>query len=62
MKSLVLSAAISVQQVPIEKINDCFQKEIDRCGDVICEMSTDDNSEIIKQLWKNITECIEETK
>jgi len=52
-------AKASGQQVPISKINECFQREIDSCGDKICEMSYDDNSEIIKQLWKNVIDCIE---
>jgi hypothetical protein len=62
MKSLVVSTVIAVQQVPIDKLNECFKRELDSCGDKICEMSTDDNSEIIKQLWKNVLDCIKKNK
>lgn len=41
-------------------VDQCFQKELEKCSDRICEMSTNDVYPIIEQLRINILACIDE--
>jgi len=41
-------------------VEQCFQKELEKCSDRICEMSTNDVYPIIEQLRINILACVDE--
>lgn len=41
-------------------VEKCLQKELDNCGDKLCEMSTNDVYPIIEQLRINILACVED--
>lgn len=62
MKNAIFAAAIAVSQFSMDEIKTCFQRELDRCGDVICEMSTDDNAKIIEQVQDNVIDCLEQKR
>lgn len=43
-------------------VQKCFDEQMVKCGDLLCEMSTDNVYEIIEQLKINILACVEESK
>lgn len=59
MKNAVFAVTIALSQFSMDEIKSCFERELDRCPDVLCEMSTDDNSVIIQQVRDNAIDCLE---
>lgn len=45
-----------------EKIRACFRYQKEHCSDLICEMSTDEQLEIIQQVETNILDCLEQKR
>lgn len=43
-------------------VEQCFQKELEKCSDVLCEMSSNDVYPIIEQLRINVLACVEESE
>jgi len=43
-------------------VQKCFDEELIKCGDKMCESSSDDIYELIQQLKINITSCVEESE
>lgn len=41
-------------------VQKCFDEQIASCGDLLCEMSTDNVYEILIQVKENILTCVEE--
>lgn len=55
MKNLVIAF---VAMYSLADVKECFKKEIEACGDKICEMSTDSNVDILKQVESNVLDCL----
>lgn len=43
-------------------VQKCFDEQILNCGDLLCEMSSDNVYEIIERLKINVLACVEETE
>lgn len=50
------------KSISMSMVETCFKRELDSCGDKICEMSTDDNYEVIRQAFDNVRTCLEGAK
>lgn len=61
MNPLFLSLMLSAQpkDIPMQVLDKCIERELEACGDKLCEMSTDDNYLIAKQAFENLKDCIE---
>lgn len=43
-------------------VQKCFDEQLIKCGDLLCETSSENVYEIIEQLKINVLACIEETE
>lgn len=41
------------------KVQECFAEQKSRCGDLICEMSTDDLFYVVEQVESNVMDCLD---
>lgn len=48
------------ETLELSRVKACFQEQKEKCGDLICEMSTDDISLVIEQLESNIIDCLQQ--
>lgn len=55
----VVSLTSQKQQSAKHIIEKCFDEQLARCGDLICEMDLNNHYEIIEQLKINILDCVE---
>ena len=54
------SLAFFKKETPdLSRVKACFEEQKEKCGDLICEMSTDDLSLVIDQLESNIIDCLQ---
>lgn len=56
----VVSLTSQKQQSAKHIIEKCFDEQIANCGDLLCEMSTDNVYEILQQVKINVLACVEE--
>lgn len=56
---VALGMAEKKETLDLSRVKACFQEQKDRCGDLICEMSTDDLFLVVEQLESNIMDCLE---
>lgn len=56
---LALNEAQKKETLDLSRVKACFQEQKDKCGDLICEMSTDDLILVVEQLESNIIDCLQ---
>lgn len=47
------------ETLDLTRVKACFNEQKEKCGDLICEMSTDDLYYVVEQLESNIMDCLE---
>lgn len=47
------------ETLDLSRVKACFNEQKEKCGDLICEMSTDDLYLVVEQIESNILDCLE---
>lgn len=55
----VSQALVKEKTFTLTKVKECFEEQKTKCGDLICEMSTDDLFYVVEQLESNVMDCLQ---